>query len=741
MAESNGVGDSSADERPPDDATRQTPAEAGPQQDAPAAEPWDSQAAQPPLPGGSEGEAGPRQAAGPHDESLDYDGRMPGWRIDFPVGSQFRDVAGEIHNHYNAGTREKERSPGRISVADLRHALAVHVTTPSDAALRESLSDQRVVFCRGTPETGRSQSATIALDHLTGYSRTTSKIIVIDGTSGLAGLLDQLEAGCGHLLDASEAPWAETISTAQLNQVRTALGVSGSLSILVDADGAQPLPGPVIDHARPDLHTVAVFHLAVRLTGDGPADWEMPVRTKTQARAAIADACSADEETRDWFTEIASAPTSTPAGAVLFAEAIWDWHKRRWADPAATPRAAKFRGRHRYEQAARLLRHHDGVDSPLRQSYAIAAAVLDGLALNEVIDGAGQLGVLLTEVEHPGEPGQREVFARPFVRWLRHAELASPDPGSGDTGGIVVKMPSREFARNVIELAWREYDAARMPMLTWLRELCERHRDDRVRIRAVQALAFIAAHDYALIKERVLNVWSSPDSRPVERLAASWLLEAMVRDGTSVSKVRELIRLWSRSPEPAKRAVAVLAYGTAVASGAPQDAVQGVRISAILPDGGSLPELALCDMYLLGLTREVTSELTSWMHGFPAMRERAGRALVRISQIRLRDAHGDAPRPYDLLWLLARAPDEVGASLTQVARLWHVACSYERSRSAGWQMLGRWAQSCRDFPELSGTFAGLADEFEKAATDDELRGRLSVYRRRWNSYLDEETQK
>jgi hypothetical protein len=55
-------------------------------------------------------------------------------------------------------------------------------------------------------------------------------------------------------------------------------------------------------------------------------------------------------------------------------------------------------------------------------------------------------------------------------------------------------------------------------------------------------------------------------------------------------------------------------------------------------------------------------------------------------------------------------------------------------------MLGRWAQTCRDYRELRGTFTQLADELERTVGNDELRTRLGVYRRRWTAYLDEEDQ-
>jgi hypothetical protein len=68
--------------------------------------------------------------------------------------------------------------------------------------------------------------------------------------------------------------------------------------------------------------------------------------------------------------------------------------------------------------------------------------------------------------------------------------------------------------------------------------------------------------------------------------------------------------------------------------------------------------------------------------------------------------------------------------VTELAELWLLACSHEneRLRSAAWTMLGRWAQSCREYPDLGGTFIALADEFEKVAGGDDLRGRLGVYR-------------
>jgi hypothetical protein len=738
--------DRPAEEKPRAEAAANDSAANSPEEAEPGR--WDGNAAQVP-PVDEPGSAVPDDAdpTDPQEVWLSDDQQKSSLRAQIPAGSYFRDVvAGEVHHHYHQ-SQQPRRGPGRVPVRDLLHASLVHVKMATDTDLREVLKEQQVAFYRGAPGTGRTQSATTVLDDLTGYDRSVSRVIVLDPTPGLDGLSGQLKADYGHLVDGSEVPWTETIGQAQLNQFRAALGRSGFLVILLGADDGTPLAGPAVDHggpAGPGLGEVAAFHLAVRLLDEDPSPGrEQLTQARAEARADIADACQEDDQTRDWFQDLTHTSTTGPAEAVLFAGVIGDWQRRRELDQQAVPRAAEARGRHRYAQAASLLRRSDVADSPLRQSFALSAAVLDGLPLSEVIDGAANLAALLAEVEHPGEPGQREIFAQPLVRWLRHVEMATPKPGTADQDGtVLVKMRSRELARAVIELAWREYDAARIPILSWLMTLAAEHRDDRVRIRAVQALAYIAAHDYPLIKQRVLDVWSSKGSRHVEQLAASWLLEAIVLDGAAAEKVTELLRYWSRK-DILKRAVAVRAYGTAIASRVPDDAILGVRISAVLPVGlGYLPEAALCEMYRLGLTREVTEELAQWRQGFPVMRARAALALVRISQFR-RIAEGKPDGPYSLLWLLAHDPDKVGASMSQLAEVWLLACSDEndRLRSAAWRMLGRWSESCRQYPDLGGTFTILADEFEKASGGDDLRGRLRVYRRRWNSYISEETQK
>ena len=510
------------------------------------------------------------------------------------------------------------------------------------------------------------------------------------------------------------------------------------------------LPGTIVDQQAPDLALVINSHLAAKIAASrdsGAAHrGRVTEEDRNAARGLVQAAVRTSADAAEWHDELTSGtsgPAATPADAVQFTEAIWTWRANRAGDPHAEPEIRAHRELRLTQRARGLLQRGNRDDSPLRQAYVIAAAVLDGLAASEVADGARQLAVLLQEVEHPGETEGRRIFAEPLTRWLSHVAMTAliPESDSPSTTNSItqVKMPSRRLARAVIEVAWLDYDAARLPVLGWLVHLCGSNPDERVRIRAAQALAVIAAHDYAQIRDRVLIPWSE-SGKPIEYQAAAWLLEAATLDGTVADRVKTLLWRWSHSGDRGKRAIAVRAYGTAAALIAPDEAIRGVRFSAADVSFGALPELALREMYVLGLRQEVLKELTFWTRAFPPMRERVGRVLVRLSRVR-RPSDEGTPASFDLLWRMAHEPEKTGIDLGTLAVLWKHACLQPGSRGAAWQMLRLWAQSCEDQAVLGDTFNQLISRFEQVADKAELRARLRVYRRRWSTYLGQEDQR
>lgn len=665
------------------------------------------------------------------EEALNYESHASEIRIDFPAGGSFRDVAGVVNHHYYAPGARRETSAGRVRIAELERVLAVHVDTPSDHRLRDALQEHHVAILLGTAGTGRGESALAALDELTGRPRKSSRVIMLDAAAGPRAALGPFQPECGYVLDASETAWAETIGDVQINQARDALGDRGFLIIVADSDNMQSISGPVVSHAHPDLQEVAVFHLAARLAGEGSTGLSMLIDAREQARILIAEA-DMDVRTREWHEEITGPAIASPSEAVLFAEAIWEWRDRSKGNSTASPRVEEFRFRRYYEQARTLLRHRGGMASPVSQAYMISAAVLDGLALNEVVESATELSARFAKVESL----RQEIFVQPLARWIRPAEIEALGTGRG----TVVRMPSRGLARSVVEAAWREYDRVRAPMLEWLLALCEEHPDERVRVRAVQTLACIAADDYKVIEKRVLEIWAESRS-PEHHVAAAWLLEAIVRDGASSANVLRLLRGWSRESDYRKRAIALRAYGTSIAQAAPRDAIAAVHFSADMDPFSYLPELALREMYRLGMVTEVMTELASWPRGLPTARRRAGRALVRVAYVQGDAQDGGSGGSYHLLQLLSQDPDRVGASLTQIAWLWQLACLDEQSAKDAWRVLCDWAASCAGDSQMRRTFIMLANEFEKTAKDAGLRDRIGVYRRWWDRHLTEEIRK
>jgi hypothetical protein len=722
---------------------------------------WDGAAKtpKPPPEFATGGDTGPMTAdAG--ESSLGYEGERQNDRTR-RLRQEFRaenigDVAGrDINHHYHAMSGER-LTAGPISTARLRRAMVRYVATPTDGDLTDFPAGERLVFLRGRVGTGRRTSAVDALDRLTGRTRAAGRVTVLQSSARFTAVADRIDNGHGHLLDASGEDWVVSVDEAEVAYLEDELAKRAAyLIVLTDTMADQRLPHRVVDHEIPDLRQVLDFHVAAALAGPEGHVTDTFMRG---ARALIDEARGAFAEVTAWHDEITGTDVlAAPGEAAQLAEVIVDWNERRSRDPSAVPRVRHYRDQRRFKRARELLRNGSTSDgSPLQQAYVISAAVLDGLPVSEVVDGAGQLAGLLQQVEHPGETSGRRVFGEPLHRWLSHVRLTAQAVDEQDGGSpalrpraatSVVTMPDRRLARVIVEVAWTEYDAARGPMLSWLIDLCEHATDLRVQVRAVQALAVIAGHDYAQVQEKVLKRWWESE-RPVQHRAAAWLLEALALDDLLEPKVLDVLRRWSRSGLWQQRAIAVRAYGTWVATRAPEDAITCIRISATDPERRftKLTEWALREMYILGLRREVLDALTFWTFAVLPMREQAARTLVRLARLRrVRETDGagehdrlaqrsrveerDGAGEYDLLWQAAKSRDALGIDLSQLAALWRLACTHPASSGAGWQMLRIWGESCLKNAELRPTF----DELIKLiATEPKLRARIRFYRRLWN---------
>lgn len=247
-----------------------------------------------------------------------------------PAGERLRDRGIYFQTGIQAQTRSRP-----ISISALAWAARIHVAAPSDAQLRERLLEDRAVFLRGAVGTGRRSSAIVALDLLTGMSRETSQVSVVEATFGLDDLPDG-GPDVGYLLDASEEDWADSVTEAQIARAGEGARRSSSfLVILVRADRGRSLPGTVVDHTIPDLAQVVVSHLAARMAVSDAMD-------RIASHAILDEACQTDRATAQWYEQLTTAPTARTVEAAQFAEAVWSWCERRTIDPAARLQVEDF---------------------------------------------------------------------------------------------------------------------------------------------------------------------------------------------------------------------------------------------------------------------------------------------------------------------------------------------------------------------------------------------------------------
>ena len=190
-----------------------------------------------------------------------------------------------------------------------------------------------------------------------------------------------------------------------------------------------------------------------------------------------------------------------PAEAADLAVAITEWARQRDAGETPVPRISYDRNLRLNGQVRTLLGRGDQTDSPLRQAYVIATAALDRMPVSEAAGQARKLATLLHKAE--GGSKKRRLFAETLTHWMGHAELVTAGAEGGGRGPgveVVPGCPTRRLAWTIIEVAWSDYDAAREPMQTWLAGICGEHRDPQVRLRAAQALGYIALRGYAHIR-------------------------------------------------------------------------------------------------------------------------------------------------------------------------------------------------------------------------------------------------
>ncbi|WUH98627.1 hypothetical protein OHR68_34765 [Spirillospora sp. NBC_00431] len=661
-------------------------------------------------------------------------------RFDVGGDAEFGMFAGRdlhYHDHTGKGGRTSKRP---VRPEELAAAEAWYVSTGTEPELRRVFGRTHLVFLRVRPGDGGGTTALAVLDELTGRNRHESRVRRLSPVAPRL-LMAGVEKGAGLLVDALGTNWTAGLRRAEADELANRLAEKKSfMVVLVDANATLPVTDLVV-HTPPDPEQVfnrylAFLHVKWQNGRDGaaPARTSVDVALRMELRDLLKEIEEGPPEAREWYEAVRS-PGTDPREAVIFAQEWWNWYRLRVRTGAGED-DPPFPKRNLIEQARNLLRSKGGSDgSPVRQAYVIAAAVLDDVSMSDITESAGRLAAGFSRIERPGVEARREVFGEPFRSWVEQLS-AGPSPSLTDP----VWRRQRELSRVVVEVAWSEYDVVRDPLREWLVDLCAQGGVRRVR--AVQALALIAAKDYGQIRDKVLRDWSK-SGKNWHHECAAWLLEAMILFGSQELRraAEKELRSLARSLRKSERAVALRAYGTRITDVERLDrALEDVHGSIGVLRGrfGTLIAQCLRDLYELGHREPVLDSLVKrvrWLP-IPPVQEQAARTVVRIA--RLRSGGGD----HDLLRFAHTLPhgtgdEDEGLTLAGIAELWWYACDMPGTRTEAWRVLGRWHADCVAHPELTPTFEALleamarVDRAERSADGRPMRTRIGLYREFW----------
>ncbi|KWW97573.1 hypothetical protein TH66_18495 [Carbonactinospora thermoautotrophica] len=601
-----------------------------------------------------------------------------------------------------AGMAVRVTGPVPVDAVDTLRAVYV----PFEAYDRAlwTLRRHHVLILCGPASSGKHTSALCLLGAVAG-----ERLWSLDAEAWLDQIDERdLREGCGYLIDTLPLERTRALTPTRINWLARLLEERDAYLVVTVAEQPERLPVDrldqyLVEHRPPDPRDLLYSHLGWRLGG----------------RERVDETLLADMEVVRAL-EAAPLPGQVAELAAVLAQVA---RGDLTLDAALDRLRERARGRAKQLLAARP--DDDPAESLRLRAFLIALSVFNDLPYTQVVDAAEALETELRQVEVPGAQPGRPIFAHPRQYWLQvaHAKVETRPAASWrrrPVECVAFRNPALPMA--VLDVVWQDYDAARSPILRWLRQLAG-SRGVEIRVRAAQAVGKFAVHDFDHVYQEVIHPWASSPRRQ-ERESAAWALEIVACDSELAPQVRRLLRNWCRSGSLARQRTAVLAYGTDIGALFPDDALRNLtyfsrneRPDVIRAVGNSLAE-----MFEAGRQADVLHTLRGWTASTDRRQRRLGiRCFVRLVQNTRLDSVGTRPA------LLA--DDE--RWLDGVTGLWRAALVEPGVRAEAWEALCQWFSWADTDPGLLTPLIALAGEL---AADEAVRERLRFYLRVWSSH-------
>jgi hypothetical protein len=351
-----------------------------------------------------------------------------------------------------------------------------------------------------------------------------------------------------------------------------------------------------------------------------------------------------------------------------------------------------------------------------RRAALASVAVFTGLPYADAVLAAEALAVRFIAIEFPPSQG-REIFIPWRGRLLSEPDIVIERSDNqlrwGATPTQQLRFADRDFHAAVLEEIWEHYDAARSPLLLWLRELAVSSADEAVRIRAAQVIGRLATRDFGHVCHRVLLDLSGSVNRRA-REAAAIALEAIAE--IMAQLVWNLLTEWCQDGNQHRQHTAVLALGTGIGEHDPGATLAQLRSLAIRNTGRGTHSMAeAVRRSVIGLfsgphPAAVIRALRQWaVDPDPRLHAVACRSVPPLAHV-----PGSSRRPL-LLAVLADQPRLRADAVTLIA----AALDDARTRQEAWTALENLAVAAADDARLTDTVGELLRDLQRVSATAE----------------------
>lgn len=651
---------------------------------------------------------------------------------------------GDITNTFRLAAMRSAVFSGPVPEEELSRLRRSYRKPQGFGELEQALLARRLLVLGAAPGSGRTCTALVLLDRTTGALRgpgpsADPRVSRLDPRTVLAELertsLNEHGRGHGFVLELPEGNDADLIpAEVHLDALAALLRAQESYAVLVVASGTAT--------------TALLSGRYGMLCPPAPTDELLAARLEER----LGDSAAPDDDVLRRAVALALDPEVEAAVGLealrpVEAEALADLLAGHTLGELSRDELLSGCGdlvsRQTYDWFAGLDREIGGEQSPgvpsaatllYPAAFRIALSVFNGSTHSIVAETAHDLAWELAVAREPERAPARALFCddQPVALSLSRAVLDQGRLMVADVALPVrtVRFQGAALAGAVLEEVWMRHDAARPPVVRWLRALADDPRP-QVRIRAAVAAGELCVLDFEYGYEQLVRPMATA-SGARRRMFAATALDQASRHDSHRTAVRALVSAWARSDSTALRwtAAVALGYGNATASvGTALDLL--LRI-AMRNDGEHLAVVSHSTVLLAAGADDMTvlRRIAEWIRG--RRRDRMDQDLgllsvARLAATRVGDIWDDDASP-DLIeyqtWPLALAlvMAREGRAVPVADLLGH-ALQVLRSRAAITASLGDWLRraSAEDGGQL---LDGLARLLPLLLEDEEDRERL-----------------